>query len=81
MKSKLAEKDLELLKRSSGEITPEAVEFAYLFPRFNAASDGNKRDYVEAHIFDQNENFIENIIVDKQLIKNCLLYTSPSPRD
>ena len=69
MKSKLAEKDLELLKRSSGEITPEAVEFAYLFPRFNAASDGNKRDYVEAHIFDQNENFIENIIVDKQLIK------------
>ena len=69
MKSKLAEKDLELLKRSSAEIAPESAEFAYLFPRFNAESDGNKDDYVEAHIFDQNENFIESIIVDKQLIK------------
>ncbi len=68
MKSKLSEKDLELLRKNVGEIAPESTEFAYLFPRFDAREDGNENDYVEAHIHDQNENFIESVVVDKSLI-------------
>ena len=69
MKNKLTEKDLELLQvKGKKEIDPTNPEFAYLFPRFDASVEGNERDYVEAHIFDTNENFLESATVDRKYI-------------
>ena len=69
MKNKLTEKDLELLQvKGKREIDPSNPEFAYLYPRFDASVEGNERDYVEAHIFDTNENFLESATVDRKYI-------------
>ena len=69
MKNKLTEKDLELLQvKGKKEIDPSNPEFAYLFPRFDARVDGYERDYVEAHIFDTNENFLESAVVNREYI-------------
>ena len=69
MKNKLTEKDLELLQvKGKKEIDPSNPEFAYLFPRFDASVDGYERDYVEAHIFDTNENFLESAVVNREYI-------------
>ena len=68
MKTKLSQKDSELLITSRAQIDTTNPDYAYLFPKFDAGVDGNERDYVEAHIFDTSENFIENIIVNKELI-------------
>ena len=68
MKTKLSQKDSELLITSRAQIDTTNPDYAYLFPKFDAGVDGNERDYVEAHIFDTSENFIESIFVDKQLI-------------
>ena len=63
------EKDLELLQvKGKKEIDPTNPEFAYLFPRFDASVEGNERDYVEAHIFDTNENFLESAVVNREYI-------------
>jgi len=68
MKTKLSQKDSELLITSRAQIDTTNPEYAYLFPKFDAAEDGNERDFVEAHIHDTSENFIESVVVDKQLI-------------
>ena len=69
MKNKLSEKDLELLQvKGKKEIDPSNPEFAYLFPRFDASVEGNERDYIEAHIFDTNDNFLESATVDRKYI-------------
>ena len=68
MKTKLSQKDFELLNTSRIEVDTTNPEYSYLFPNFDASESGVERDYVEAHIFDTSENFIENIIVDKKLI-------------
>ena len=69
MKNKLSEKDLELLQvKGKKEIDPSNPEFAYLFPRFDASVEGNERDYVEVHIFDTNDNFLESATVDRKYI-------------
>ncbi len=69
MKNKLTEKDLELLQvKGKKEIDPSNPEFAYLYPRFDASVEGNERDYVEAHVFDTNDNFLESATVDRKYI-------------
>ena len=68
MKTKLSQKDFELLNTGRIEVDTSNPEYSYLFPNFDASESGVERDYVEAHIFDTSENFIENIIVDKKLI-------------
>ena len=68
MKTKLSQKDFELLNTSRIEVDTTNPEYSYLFPNFDASESGVERDYVEAHIFDTSGNFIENIIVDKKLI-------------
>ena len=68
MKTKLSQKDSELLITSRAQIDTTNPEYSYLFPKFDAGEDGNERDFVEAHIHDTSQNFIESIFVDKQLI-------------
>ena len=68
MKTKLSQKDFELLNTGRIEVDTSNPEYSYLFPNFDASESGVERDYVEAHIFDTSENFIENIIVDRKLI-------------
>ena len=75
MKNKLTEKDLELLQvKGKKEIDPTNPEFAYLFPRFDASVEGNERDYVEAHIFDTNENFLESAVVNREYIDKDIIF-------
>ena len=72
MKSKLSEKDLELLQiKGNINIDPNLPEYSYLFPRFDGGVDGNERDYVEAHIFDTNANFLESAVVDRIYISKA----------
>ena len=69
MKSKLLDKDKDLIQvRGNVKIDPTQPEYAYLFPLFNAGINGNQNDYIEAHIFDTNENFIESVVVDRELV-------------
>ena len=66
MKRKLSEKDLELLQiKGNVNIDPTVPGYSHLFPRFDGGVDGNERDYVEAHIFDTSENFLESAVVDR----------------
>jgi hypothetical protein len=72
MKSKLSEKDLELLQiKGNVNIDPTIPEYSYLFPRFDGGVDGNERDYVEAHIFDTSENFLESAVVNKEYVNKA----------
>ena len=72
MKSKLSEKDLELLQiKGNVNIDPTIPKYSYLFPRFDGGVDGNERDYVEAHIYDTNENFLESAVVNKEYVNKA----------
>ena len=74
MKSKLSEKDLELLQiKGNVNIDPTVPGYSHLFPRFDGGVDGNERDYVEAHIFDTSENFLESAVVLVELYLMKLL--------
>ena len=72
MKSKLSEKDLELLQiKGNVNIDPTIPKYSYLFPRFDGGVDGNERDYVEAHIYDTSENFLESAVVNKEYVNKA----------
>jgi len=72
MKSKLSEKDLELLQiKGNINIDPTIPKYSYLFPRFDGGVDGNERDYVEAHIYDTSENFLESAVVNKEYVNKA----------
>ena len=72
MKNKLSEKDLELLQiKGNVNIDPTIPKYSYLFPRFDGGVDGNERDYVEAHIYDTSENFLESAVVNKEYVNKA----------